>query len=315
MKVLVTGGAGFIGSHVAEAAMKAGHEVAVIDNLSKGKRENVGPGIDFHEVDIRDQAAVLKLARDFGPDVVSHHAAQASVSASVREPQHDAEVNINGSLIVAEAARREGSRLVFASTGGALYGEVPRGEQAGEETPVCPLSPYACSKASFELYLGAFAAISGLNFTILRYANVYGPRQDPHGEAGVVAIFVERLLRGQPIQINARASTGDDGCIRDYVFVGDAVRANLAAFEGRLDRRTLNIGTGVGTTTRVLAERIAGLVVGPVAMLDGEYRAGDLQRSVLDPSMMLSVLGEPTPLEKGLEATTEWFRHRMESGS
>ena len=233
----------------------------------------------------------------------------------MREPRHDAEININGSLIVAEAARREDSRLVFASTGGALYGEVPQGEQAGEKTPVSPLSPYACSKASFELYLGAFAAISGLSFTVLRYANVYGPRQDPHGEAGVVAIFLERLLRGQPIQINARASTSDDGCVRDYVFVRDAVRANLAAFEGRLDGQTLNVGTGVGITTRMLAERIAGLVGGPVVMRDGEHRAGDLQRSVLDPSAMVSVLGEPTPLDRGLRETTEWFRHRKESGS
>jgi UDP-glucose 4-epimerase len=176
-----------------------------------------------------------------------------------------------------------------------------------------PLSPYACSKASFELYLRAYGQASGLLYTIFRYGNVYGPRQDPHGEAGVVAIFLRRLLRGEPIQVNARAKEGDDGCVRDYVYVLDSVRANLAAFEGALDGRTINIATGIGTSTRTLAERLVSLVDEPAIVDDGAYRPGDLERSVLDPSVMVSILGEPTPLERGLTATTEWFRQEVES--
>jgi UDP-glucose 4-epimerase len=175
------------------------------------------------------------------------------------------------------------------------------------------LSPYACGKASFELYLRAYGQVSGLRHTILRYGNVYGPRQDPQGEAGVVSIFVQRLLRGEPIQINARTKEGDGGCVRDYVYVRDAVRANLAAFEGALDGRTINVGTGVPTSTRKLAETLVDLVDLPAIVNDGPHRAGDLERSVLDPAVMVSILGEPTPLARGLTATTEWFRDRVES--
>ena len=312
MRVLVTGGAGFIGSHVAEAAIEAGHDVLVVDDLSTGRAENLPPGADFHPVEIRHREVFRELALQFRPDAISHHAAQASVALSVRDPGHDAEVNLLGSLNVAEVARETGSRLIFASTGGALYGEVADGVAAGEESPAQPLSPYACSKASFELYLRAFGETSDLNYTILRYANVYGPRQDPHGEAGVVAIFLRRLLRREPIQVNARARLGDDGCVRDYVFVRDVVRANLAAFEGVLDRRTINIATGIGTSTRALAEKLASLVNQPAIVQDGKHRAGDLERSVLDPGVMRSMLGEPTPLAEGLEATTEWFRLESE---
>ncbi|MDH3202475.1 MAG: NAD-dependent epimerase/dehydratase family protein [Myxococcales bacterium] len=312
MRVLVTGGAGFIGSHVAEAASEAGHNVLVVDDLSTGRTENLPPGVDFHPVDIRNREVFRELALQFRPDAISHHAAQASVSISVREPGYDAEVNVLGSLNVAEVACEVSSRLIFASTGGALYGEVADGAAAGEGSPARPLSPYACSKASFELYLKAFAETADLNYTILRYANVYGPRQNPHGEAGVVAIFLRRLLRGEPIQVNARARLGDDGCVRDYVFVRDAVRANLAAFEGVLERRTINIATGIGTSTRMLAEKIASLVNKPAIVRDGEHRAGDLERSVLDPTVMTSMLGDPTPLAEGLEATTDWFRFESE---
>jgi UDP-glucose 4-epimerase len=309
----VTGGAGFIGSHVAEAALEEGHQVLVVDDLSTGRLENLPPGADFHPIDIRNRDVLRELTLRFKPDAISHHAAQASVSVSVREPVLDADVNVLGSLNVANVAIECGSRLVFSSTGGALYGEVPEGQAAGEEWPAMPLSPYACSKASFELYLRAYGQASGLRYTILRYGNVYGPRQDPHGEAGVVAIFLRRLLRGEPIQVNARAKEGDDGCVRDYVYVLDSVRANLAAFEGALDGRTINIATGIGTSTRTLAERLVSLVDEPAIVDDGAYRPGDLERSVLDPSVMVSILGEPTPLERGLTATTEWFRQEVES--
>jgi len=313
VKILVTGGAGFIGSHVAEAAVEAGHQVLVVDDLSTGRLENLPPGADFHPIDIRNPDVLRELTLHFEPDAISHHAAQASVSVSVREPVLDADVNVLGSLNVANVAIECGSRLVFSSTGGALYGEVPEGQAAGEEWPAMPLSPYACSKASFELYLRAYGQASGLRYTILRYGNVYGARQDPHGEAGVVAIFLRRLLRGEPIQVNARAKEGDDGCVRDYVYVLDSVRANLAAFEGALDGRTINIATGIGTSTRTLAECLVSLVDEPAIVDDGAYRPGDLERSVLDPSVMVSILGEPTPLERGLMATTEWFRQEVES--
>lgn len=313
MKILVTGGAGFIGSHVAEAALEAGHEVLIVDDLSTGRTENLPPNADFHPIDIRNRNALRELVLHFEPEAISHHAAQASVAVSVREPVMDADVNVLGSLNVAELARECGSRLVFSSTGGALYGEVPEGKTAGEEWPALPLSPYACSKASFELYLRAYGQVSGLRYTILRYGNVYGPRQDPHGEAGVVSIFLERLFRGEPIQVNARATEGDDGCVRDYVYVRDAVRANLAAFEGALDGRTINIATGVATSTRTLAERLVHFVDKPAIVVDGPHRPGDLQRSVLDPSVMVSTLGDPTPLDAGLMTTTEWFRDEAQS--
>lgn len=313
MKILVTGGAGFIGSHVAEAALEAGHRVLVVDDLSTGRIDNLPPNAEFHPIDIRNRNVLRELVLHFKPDAISHHAAQASVSVSVREPLLDAEVNVLGALNVAEAALECGSRLIFASTGGALYGEVPEGQAAGEDWPALPMSPYACSKASFELYLRAYGQASGLRYTILRYGNVYGPRQDPHGEAGVIAIFFRRLLRGEPIQVNARARLGDDGCIRDYVYVRDSVRANLAAFEGVLDGRTINVATGIGTSTRALAERLIALVDKPAIVRDGEHRLGDLRRSVLDPAVMASILGEPTPLDAGLERTIEWFRHQVES--
>jgi UDP-glucose 4-epimerase len=296
---------------VAEAALEAGHEVVVVDDLSNGRKENVPSSAELVALDIRDRAGLRDLALRFRPEAISHHAAQASVSVSVREPLLDADINVVGSLNVAEVALQTDSRLVFASTGGALYGEVAEEQRAGEEWPARPLSPYACSKASFELYLRAFGGSSGLRFTVLRYGNVYGPRQDPHGEAGVVAIFLQRLLRGEPIQVNARAAEGDDGCVRDYVYVRDAVRANLASFDGALDGRTLNIATGIDTSTRALAERLVDVVGRPAVVRDGPYRAGDLGRSVLDPTVMTSVLGEPTPLERGLVATTEWFRSQV----
>ena len=307
MRVLVTGGAGFIGSHVAEAAVDAGHDVVVIDDLSTGRQENVPQAADFHPVDIRNRTALRELVLHFRPDAISHHAAQASVSVSVREPLLAADVNVLGSINVAEVAIECGSRLVFASTGGALYGEVPESDKAGEDWAARPSSPYACSKASCELYLRAFGETSGLRYTVLRYGNVYGPRQDPHGEAGVVAIFLRRLLVGEPIQVNARTRVGDDGCVRDYVYVRDAVRANLAAFDGALDRRTLNVATGVPTSTRALAERLIAMVGGAAIVNDAPRRPGDLERSVLDPTVLMSVLGEPTPLERGLVSTVEWF--------
>lgn len=315
MRIVITGGAGFIGSHVADAALKQGHEVCIIDDLSTGHRKNVPAGAEFEQLDICDAEGVQRVIARFKPDAVSHQAAQASVSVSVREPARDAQVNVVGSVNVLEAAREVGARVVYASTGGALYGEVPEGSKADTDTSISPLSPYACSKGAFETYLHAYAHGHGLNFNILRYANVYGPRQDPHGEAGVVAIFFERALRGEPLQVNARKTPGDDGCVRDYIYVADVVRANMAALEGRIDKKVINAGTGVATTTRTLAQTILEISESRSELLDGAYRAGDLERSVLEPRSYIAELGELTALPAGLSATADWFKAKLEGES
>jgi UDP-glucose 4-epimerase len=309
MKVLVTGGAGFIGSHVADAALAAGHEVAVIDDLSTGRRDNVPANAHFIEADIRDADAVEKAFASFRPQMISHQAAQTSVSVSTREPVRDADINVLGGLRVLDACvKHEVERVVFASTGGAIYGEVPEA-RAGIETPPRPLSPYACSKFAFEAYLGAYAHEHGLKSSVLRYANVYGPRQDPHGEAGVVAIFCERLLRREPIRINARKTVGDDGCVRDYVYVGDVVRANMCAIDKALPSAVLNVCTGEATTTLALALQLDSLLGGGATIEHAPRRAGDVERSVLEPGA-LDALGPRTSLADGLAATLDWFRER-----
>jgi UDP-glucose 4-epimerase len=258
MKLLVTGGAGFIGSHVVEAALAAGDQVLVLDDLSTGKRRNVPQAARFEQIDLRDGPAVRNAVLAFRPDAVSHQAAQASVAVSVRDPRLDVGVNVVGSLNLLEAcAEAKVSRLVFASTGGAIYGEVPEPERACEDTPARPQSPYAISKLAVEQLLEVFRVHRGLDYRILRYANVYGPRQDPHGEAGVVAIFMQAVLEKRSLQINARKTPGDGGCIRDYVFVDDVQRAHLAALRGELPDRVLNVGTGVAARTVELAEAIA----------------------------------------------------------
>ncbi len=308
MKMLITGGAGFIGGHLAEAALAKGWDVCVVDDLSTGRPENVPAAATLRQVDIRDSSALQAVFTEFQPDLVSHQAAQASVAISVREPQLDAQVNVIGSLNVMRAAVAAGvARFIFASTGGAIYGEVPEGVRASIETPPVPLSPYACSKFAVEKYLEAFRVEHGLDYTILRYANVYGPRQDPHGEAGVVAIFCQRLLKGMPLQVNARREAGDPGCVRDYVYVGDVVGANLAACEGRIPDRVLNIGTGVETNTQQLAHFLKEHLHSSSEVGFGPSRAGDVERSVLNADRMIELLGPTVSLSTGLALTADWF--------
>jgi UDP-glucose 4-epimerase len=309
MRIIVTGGAGFIGSHVADALLLAGHNVLVLDDLSTGRRENVPAKATFVQGDIRDASLVSKVWAEHKPEVVSHQAAQTSVAISAREPLRDAEINVLGSLNVLQECVKHGTKVVFASTGGAIYGEVPDGQRATTDWPPRPLSPYACSKFAVENYLRAYAHERGLRSNVLRYANVYGPRQDPHGEAGVVAIFVQRLLAGEAIQINARKAKGDDGCIRDYVFVGDVVKANLLATLGQLQTSPINVCTGEATSTLALA-RVLETVSGKAASLrHGDRREGDVERSVLDPGTP-SALGTPVSLREGLEQTIAWFKQR-----
>lgn len=311
MKVLVTGGAGFIGSHIAHALIARDHEVVIVDDLSSGRRENVASGASFVEGDIRDADTVSGLFAQHRFDVVCHQAAQTSVAVSTREPLRDASVNVLGGLQLLEASRAQGvGQFVFASTGGAIYGDVPEGTTADESTQPTPISPYACSKLAFEHYLDAYRHEHGTASTVLRYANVYGPRQDPHGEAGVVAIFCQRLVAGEGIQVNARREAGDDGCVRDYVYVNDVVHANVLAIEGKLEGRVLNVGSGAPTTTRALAAAIATSLKVTPEITDGPRRAGDLERSVLEPNPELSALRPVTPLEEGIGETAAWFRAR-----
>jgi UDP-glucose 4-epimerase len=310
---LVTGGAGFIGSHVVEALLLTGHEVAVLDNLASGRRENVPAAARFYQVDLRDRDATLRVFSDFGPQAVSHQAAQASVAVSVREPVLDADVNLIGGLNLLDActaANARVERVVFASTGGAIYGEVAEGRRADETTAPAPISPYAIHKLAFEYHLGVYARHRQLRSTILRYANVYGPRQDPHGEAGVVAIFFDSVLAGRALRVNARRTAGDPGCVRDYVFVSDVARANLLALSGQLNEPLINVGTGDATTTLELAQQVVARTGRQVPIEFGPARAGDVERSVLDPTRTCQALGPLVTLADGLSKTYDFYAER-----
>ncbi len=307
MRVLVTGGAGFIGSHVADGLLAAGHTVAILDDLSTGNRRNLPSNATFFEGDIRDAAQVEAIFGEFTPELVTHQAAQTSVSVSTREPIRDAEINVQGTIHVLQACiEHDVQRFVFASTGGAIYGEVPGNERAAVGRQTMPISPYACSKLAGEAYIACWHAEHGLPYTILRYANVYGPRQDPHGEAGVVAIFTRRLLAKDGIQINAMREPGDPGCIRDYVYVSDVVDANVHALAGKIEPPIVNVATGQPSTTLDIANLIEKAVGSPAEVRVGPKRAGDLQRSVLEPGAF--GVERPRDLRSGIDATVAWFR-------
>jgi UDP-glucose 4-epimerase len=308
MRILLTGGAGFIGSHVAAAFLAAGHQVAVVDDLSTGDRSRVPLGAGFHQVDIASDGLDAVFARE-RPDVVDHHAAQISVTASARDPRSDARTNVLGTLNVLECSRRHGVRkVIYISSGGAIYGDAAV-DRIPETWPPQPLSPYAIHKLAGEHYLRFFRAEHGLAFTSLRYANVYGPGQNPHGEAGVVAIFCTKLLRGETPVLNAWP---DDpaGMARDYVYVDDVAAANLAALE-RGDDGALNIGTGVPVKTREILENIARLLGREPRFTTAGPRPGDVRRSCLDNRRALEVLGwRPThDLAAGLAKTVAWFKN------
>jgi UDP-glucose 4-epimerase len=317
MKILVTGGAGFIGSHVVEHALRAGHTVAVLDDLSTGKVSNIPAKVQLFQTDLRDREQVARVLEATRPQAVSHHAAQSSVTVSMREPQLDAAINVVGGINLLDACVATGvKRVVFASTGGAMYGNVPEGKRAPEETRPAPISPYAINKLAFEQTLGVYRNQHGLQSTILRYSNVYGPRQDPHGEAGVVAIFSDRLLRSQRLRINARKHPGDSGCVRDYVFVADVARANIASLEGRLQERLINVATGKPTSTRELATRLVLLARSNVAndFDAAPPRSGDIEYTVLDNTRFRLAFGSPVALDEGLAHTYEWFARTAADG-
>lgn len=306
---MVTGGAGFIGSHIVEALWERGDTVAALDDLSTGRRENLPEGVVLYQIDVRDRAGVLSAFKQFAPTHVSHHAAQASVKRSAEDPHFDADVNLLGGLNVLDAAREQAVELVvFASTGGALYGEVPPGQRADESWPARPKSPYAAGKAAFEQYLDVYRQTFGLASTVLRYANVYGPRQDPHGEAGVVAIFSRRVLEQQPLTLYARREPGDGGCIRDYVHVSDVVKANLMALSGSL-AGVYNVGTGWGSSTEEVLFAIGRAAGFEPRVGYAPPRLGDLGSSVLEPAKLMAAGWRvDVGLEEGIAKTLEWFR-------
>lgn len=308
MKVLVTGGAGFIGSHVAEAYAGRGDEVTIIDNLSTGRRENVPEGVEFMELDIRDEAAA-RLIRERRFDLVNHHAAQMDVRFSVADPRADASINVDGLLNLLEASRAAGvGRFVFVSSGGVVYGE-PEDRPTLETAPKAPLSPYGVTKLVGEQYLYYYHRVHGLDYVALRYANVYGPRQDPRGEAGVVAIFSERIGRGEALTVY-----GDGEQTRDYVDVRSVVAANLVAGSAdlppaeRLDDRGFNVGTAVETSVVGLARLLEAASGLEARLVHAAARPGELRHSSLDAGKLRKLGWSPaTSIEDGLRETYEWI--------
>ncbi|HKC83253.1 MAG TPA: NAD-dependent epimerase/dehydratase family protein [bacterium] len=308
MKILVTGGAGFIGSHVVDAYTTAGHEVAVIDNMSTGRDENASSAAQVHRVDVRDVQKVQSAVASFKPEVINHHAAQADVPKSVADPGYDAQVNLVGGLNVLKAAVDNGVRkVIFSSTGGALYGE-PDVVPADEDHPIRPLSPYGTSKYSFEQYLAMFQRTFGLNFTTLRYANIYGARQDFFAEEGrVVAIFASRMIEGKPVTID-----GDGNQSRDMLHVGDVAMANIAALEHG-DGGTYHVSTGIPVTINDLFRKLALLTEYKLEPRFGPARKGDVYRIALDNTRAAEQLGwrPRILLEEGLRLTVEYFREQI----
>ncbi|HWP49201.1 MAG TPA: SDR family oxidoreductase [Candidatus Limnocylindrales bacterium] len=303
MKILVTGGAGFIGSHVVDTFLSAGHEVVVVDNLVTGKRQNLNPQAKFYQIDIRSDE-LYKIFQDEQPAVVDHHAAQMDVRKSVSNPIYDAEVNILGTLNVLQAAVKSGvQKIIFASTGGAIYGEQEK-FPAPEDHPTNPLSPYGIGKLGGEKYLYFYYTTYGLKYVSLRYANVYGPRQDPHGEAGVVAIFTQKMLRNEQPIIN-----GDGEQTRDFVFVKDVAQANLLALSKDIIG-CYNIGTGREVSVNQLFDRLVELTQAKVKKIHGPAKEGEQKRSVLDARKAKEVLGwaPRVNLDEGLAQTVAFFK-------
>jgi UDP-glucose 4-epimerase len=305
MRILITGGAGFIGSHVADLLVDKGHEVVIVDDLSNGKEENIHPQTSFFPLSILD-TKLPDILRKKKIEAVIHHAAQISVRDSVKDPIHDMEVNIKGSLQLLESCIKNNiTKFIFASTGGALYGEQDY-FPADEQHPTRPLSPYAIAKLSTEKYLSFYYNTHKLPYTSLRYANVYGPRQDPHGEAGVVAIFVQKMLQEKQPVIN-----GDGKQTRDFVYVGDVARANLLALTSDFIGE-INIATGIETSINTIFQEIKQRLSSNVQEVHGPPMPGEQLRSVLAVDKARNILGwKPSiPLTEGLKHTVSFFQNK-----
>lgn len=309
MKILVTGGAGFIGSNVVDAYIRAGHEVAVVDDLSAGNVDNLNPDARLYELNIANPK-LEEVFAEFKPQLVNHHAAQISVPYSVDEPLEDARTNVMGVVNLLECCRKhEVEKIIYVSSGGVVYGE-SENLPADETFPMRPASPYGISKYAGEMYLNFFANQCGLKYVTFRYSNVYGPRQVPHGEAGVVSIFIKALLAGKTPVIY-----GDGSCIRDYVFVGDVVDANVKAIE-KGENIALNIATNKPTNVNELYGSIKNTMASEIEAEHGPARRGDLQANYLKADLAKSILGwEPkTSLAEGVKQTYGYFKNKAEGG-
>ena len=308
-KALVTGGAGFIGSHLVDRLLSEGYKVAVIDDLSAGKLRNLNPAATFYHADIT-QTSVQDIFNREQPDLVFHLAARVSVTYSTENPVDNAEVNIIGTLRLLDAARQKGiDKFIFSSTGGAIYGN-PESNPCSEETPVAPTSPYGLSKYMAEQYIELFHRLYRLNYTTLRYGNVYGPRQDPHGEAGVIAIFIQTMLEGrQPLIF------GDGDQERDFIYVADVVEANMRAID-RGNHRTVNIGSGEGSSVNHIFQSIKEALQYRWEAERRPHRPGEVHKIALDCAKSLRDLGwsSQVGLEEGLQRTVEYFREINQSG-
>lgn len=304
MRILVTGGAGFIASHVVDKYVNAGHQVSVLDDLSRGFRKNLNPACQFHQVDIRDAAAVQDIVAEVRPEVINHHAAQMDVRRGVREPVFDAHVNVLGSINLLEAAVRHGvQRFIYAATAGAGYGE-PKSMPVSEDAPILPITPYGISKHTVEHYLFTFRFLYGIEYVVLRYGNVFGPRQSSVGEAGVFAIFCEQMLGGiQPVIY------GDGTKLRDYIYIEDVAEANLTALN-RGANEIFNIGSGIPTSDIEVFSTVRELLGKPeISCRYIEKRPGEIDRICLDISKAARLLGW-TPkisLRQGAQATVRYF--------
>lgn len=303
MKILVTGGAGFIGSHIVDAYVEGGHDVVVIDSLDTGHLENVNKRARFYKMDVRD-TGLSKLFAAERFEVVNHQAARGNVRGSMEAPGIYADVNIIGGVNLLECSRKNGvKKFIYSSTGGCVYGE-PQYLPADEAHPFCPRDPYGASKASFELYLPVYMMNYDLKYTILRYPNVFGPRQDPLGEAGVVSIFIGQMLRDiQPV-IN-----GDGEQLRDYVFVSDVVKANVSVLESG-DNEVFNLGWGKGISVNMIFGALREILRNEVPELHGPAKLGEVRQTFLSSEKVRRILGwSPiVPLEEGLKRTVEFFQ-------
>jgi len=306
MRILVTGGAGFIGSNVVDAYLAEGHSVAVVDDLSTGKKSNLDSRVEFYDADIRDNGALTQIFDKFQPEIISHQAAKADVRESLQKPQLYADVNIIGSLNLLEHARRVGTKkIIYAGTGGATYGE-PQYLPVNEEHPVNPLDPYGASKHQVEHYLFLYHHNYGLNYTVLRYPNVYGPRQNPFGEAGVIAIFTYKMLNGETPTI-----FGNGEKQRDFCYVGDVARANVLSLD-KGDNQIYNIGSGVGTSINTIYEKLQKATGFTQPAHYAPDKPGEVSKIYLDPTKAKRDLGwEVTvSLDEGLQRTVDSLRAR-----
>ena len=304
MRILVTGGAGFIGSHVSDAFLDQGHDVAVLDNLSTGFRRNIPKEARIFEQDILDKEGVHRCFKEFCPEIVCHHAAQMDVRFSIEDPEFDAQTNILGTLhLILAAAESHVKKFIYVSSGGAVYGE-PNSLPVSEKHPIKPECAYGITKHTPEHYLYLYKKLEALDYTVLRYANVYGPRQNPKGEAGVNAIFIGHMLEGKPPVIY-----GDGEQLRDYVYVSDIVEANILALE-KGSGQVLNIGSGMGTSVNQIASILARLLDFYEAPIYAPARTGEIQNIYLDPTRAKKFLGWEAEItfEEGLRRTIEWHK-------